>query len=266
MCHDISFSATTIELITDYLPNIVIDGQIDLDFPSSVHFLAQAHRKQPVVIFEDGQHKLKLFEWGLIADYMNTPEKIKQYRSSMVNARSEKVLEKQSAWYRLRKKRCLIPVTGIFEHRKINGWKNKVPYHVKIANRSLFFLPGFYNYSPLPDIETGEVKGTFTFITRPANGLMKMIHNDGPNLHRMPLFMQPEMALQWLDEKLTDEDIKKLLDFELPSEELEAWPVFSIRTTKNRSDGKLKNEPFEWEGLPELGNDNPLPDKQKSLF
>ncbi len=53
---------------------------------------------------------------------------------------------------------------------------------------------------------------------------------------------------------------------ELPSEELEAWPVFSIRTTKTRSDGKLKNEPFEWEGLPELGNDNPLPDKQKSLF
>ena len=266
MCHDISFSANSIELITDYIPNITIDGQVDLDFPSSIHFLAQAHRKQPIILFEDGQYKLKMFEWGLITDYMNSPEKIKQYRSSMVNARSEKMFDKTSVWYRLRKQRCLVPVTGIYEHRKIKGWKNKVPYHVKLSNRNLFFLPGFYNYAPIPECETGELKGTFTFLTRTANELMKMIHNDGNNKHRMPLFMQPEMAINWVNENLSDEELKQMIEFEIPSEELEAYPVFSIRATKERPDYKFKNEPFTWEGLPELGNDDPNIKLQNTIF
>ena len=176
------------------------------------------------------------------------------------------MFDKSSVWYRLRKQRCLVPVTGIYEHRKIKGWKNKVPYHVKILNRNLFFLPGFYNYAPIPDNETGELIGTFTFLTRAANQLMSMIHNDGNNKQRMPLFMQPEMALNWVNENLSEEELKQMIDFEIPSEELEAYPVFSIRTTKQRQDNKFKNEPYHCEGLPELGDDEPLTETQKTLF
>ncbi len=79
MCYDISFS-TTIETITDYLPDIEIDPQIGFDFNSAIHVLAQSYRKYPVIIQEDGKYKLKEFEWGVIADYMNTPEKIKTGR------------------------------------------------------------------------------------------------------------------------------------------------------------------------------------------
>lgn len=65
MCYDISFS-TTIEDITDYLPDIVINGQLEFDFDTSVHILAQAHKKHPVIIFEDNNYKLKQFEWGVM--------------------------------------------------------------------------------------------------------------------------------------------------------------------------------------------------------
>src|SRR5215203_3462842 len=128
MCYDISFS-TTIELITDYLPDIVIDPQITFDFEAGVHVLAQSYRKYPIIIFEDGKYKLKEFEWGVIADYMNTPEKIKAGRQWMCNAQSEKIImDRKSFWHRIRRKRCLIPVTGTFEHREVKGWKNKIPY------------------------------------------------------------------------------------------------------------------------------------------
>ena len=137
MCYDISFSST-IELITDYLPDIVIDTQISIDFDTTLHVQAQAYRKYPIIIFEDGKYKLKTFEWGVIADYMDTPEKIKKSRNWMCNAQSEKILDdKKSYWRRIRKNRCLIPVTGIYEHREIIGWKNKVPYFIKIKNRNL---------------------------------------------------------------------------------------------------------------------------------
>ena len=56
-----------------------------------------------------------------------------------------------------------------------------------------------------------------------------------------------------------------MVDYEIPSEELEAWPVFTIRSTKPRPDGNEKNQPWDWPGLPELGNDEPLP-PQKALF
>lgn len=264
MCYDISFSSN-IELIADYLPGIVIEPQLSIDFDTTIHVQAQAYRRYPVIIYDDAEYKLKPFEWGVIADYMNTPEKIKQSRQWMCNAQSEKVIgDKKSFWRRIRSKRCLIPVTGIYEHREIKGWKNKVPYLVRMRDRELFCIPGLYYYSPIPDPETGEVKGTFTLITRPANSVMKQIHNGGPNAGRMPLFLSQELEKKWLQPDLTDEDIQSVMDFEMPSEQLEYWPVFSIRTTKPRPDNKLKNEPFEWANLPPLGNDEPS--EQKALF
>ncbi len=76
MCYDISFS-TTIEMVTDYIPDLVIDPQIGIDFDMNLHILAQAFKKYPVIIYEDGNYKVKLFEWGIIPEYMDTPEKIK---------------------------------------------------------------------------------------------------------------------------------------------------------------------------------------------
>jgi putative SOS response-associated peptidase YedK len=203
----------------------------------------------------------------VIADYMDTPDKIKKSRQWMCNAQSEKIIrDKNSYWNRIKKQRCLIPVTGIFEHREINGWKNKVPYLIKIKNRELFCLPGLYSYAPVPDLETGEVKGTFTVVTRPANEVMRKIHNGGPNAHRMPLFLTKDLELEWLKPELHDKEIDEILNYELASEELDYWPVFSIRTLKDRPDNKTKIDPYAWPNLPVLGIEDGAAPIQSSLF
>ena len=264
MCYDISFSST-IELIPEYLPGIIVDPQVRIDYETSVHVMAHAYGRYPVITLEDGIYHLRPFEWGLIADYMNTPEKIKKGRAFMCNAQSEKITEdKRSVWYRLRKKRCLIPVTGILEHRHINGGALKIPYHVKLKNRDLFCIPGLYNYSPIPNVETGEVIGTYTLITRAANALMAQIHNGGDNKFRMPLFLPKELEMKWLEPDLTDETMKEILDFKMPPAELEYHTTFSIRGRKERTDGKGKIEPYEWENLPPLSSGD-LP-KTPTLF
>ena len=266
MCYDISFS-TTIELITDYLPGIAIDPQITIDFEASIHVLAQAHKNYPIIINEEGSYKLKEFEWGIIADYMNTPEKIKKNRQWMCNAQSEKIIgDKKSYWNRIRRKRCLIPVTGFYEHHEVKGWKNKVPYYVRVKERELFCLPGLYHYSPLPDFETGEMTGTFTLITRAANEVMRFIHNGGTNAYRMPLFLTKEQELAWLQPGLSDEQISAILDYELPSQHLEYWPVYSIRTSRQRPDNKRKTEPYAWPGLPVAGTEADRPQGGNTLF
>jgi putative SOS response-associated peptidase YedK len=249
MCYDISYKIT-LDSLEEYFGSIEADPQIEIDFERTIHVLAQAFSKYPVIISEDGNYKLRMFEWGVIADYMDTPEKVKKMRNSMCNARSEKIIEdKRSYWHRIRKKRCLIPVNGIFEHREIKGWKNKVPYYVELKERNIFCIPGLYHYSPIPDPETGEQKGTFTLVTRAANSVMEQIHNSGDQAFRMPLFLPKELELKWLEPGLTDTEIQAILDFEMPSENLSYKPVFTIRSTKPHPDNGSKRDMFDWPGL-----------------
>jgi putative SOS response-associated peptidase YedK len=93
---------------------------------------------------------------------------------------------------------------------------------------------------------------SYTFINRDANGIINQIHNDGENKWRMPLMLQFEQSKKWFGGNLTDEDYNAILDFEMPSEELNCLPVYTIRSPKLRPDDKTKKEYYEWENLPEL--------------
>ena len=168
----------------------------------------------------------------------------------MANARSEKILgDERSYWNRIRMNRCIVFTTGFFEHRDV-GAKRKVPYFIRIKGCELFPIAGLYNYSPLPDPDTGEMKGTFAVVTRPANELMTIIHNGGINAGRMPLVLTREMAMEWLDPNLSDERLKTILHYELPSQDMEAWPVRSVRSRKE--DNELVIEKMAYEGLEEI--------------
>lgn len=254
MCLDISFYSA-LELIDDYFPNLTHDGEITFDLDMGTHFMALGHNRYPVIVTENDRYHRKYFEWGVITEYMNTPEKIKAMRKSMVNARSEKILEdKRSFWNRIRKKHCLIPVTGIYEHREIEGRKNKVPYYIRLKDRPMFCLPGLYHYNTLlpSDPETGEVRGTFTLITRAANSVMRQIHNSGDNAFRMPLFLPKDLEMEWVKPDLADEEMAKLLAYEMPADQIVFDPVFSIRSRTPRPDGKPLNSPFPYADLPPI--------------
>lgn len=219
---------SNIKLIADYL-----DMQPDpgIRFEPTYHKVAQSFSQWPVVVNEDG-YKIKIFEWGVIANYMNTPGKIKEYRTSMANARSEKIIaDKRSVWHQIRKQRCLVFTTGFFEHHDA-GLRKKQPFFIKVKGEPVFCFAGLYNYSPIPDPETGEAIGTFSIITRDANSLMASIHNSGTNNNRMPLILTKKLATKWLEENLTDDGIAEILASEFPASQMEAWPVNTIRTRK----------------------------------
>ncbi len=240
MCYDMSFFSN-IKLVSDYF---TLNDTPILDFEPTYHRIAQSFSDWPVMVNEEC-YKLKLFEWGLIADYMNTPEKIKEYRNSMANARSEKIIDdKRSVWHRLRKQRCLVFTTGFFEHHDA-GFKKKVPYFIHVKDEPVFCLAGLYNYSPVPDPATGEMKGTFAIVTRPANKLMAKIHNSGANSGRMPLILTKELAMRWLNPALTDQELAEMLRFEFPSEGLTAWPVNTIRTRKEDTDAVIQEMKYD---------------------
>lgn len=284
MCLDISFKIDESEdSLFDYLPQLKIDPQLDINFELNSH--VQAHNRPLTNIIysnTEGVPYLTQMRWGLLTNYMfKDVDSFKMYSNNNYNARAEKVLSKSSSWYRIRTQRCLIDTPGIYEHRAVKGWKSKVPYFIRLASKKRMLIPGFYHFMVLAEadiqrikaindkymiealnkvvnLETGEITGTYSMITRAANETMCNIHNDGPNKHRMPFFMQPELAVKWIDPNLADDDIEAILGYEIPSEDITAVPVWTIRTTKPRPDGRLKHEPFNWTGLPPLGQDEPL--------
>jgi putative SOS response-associated peptidase YedK len=232
MCVDLSFFSS-IEVMADYLPELRQPGQTRIPFTPTFHQQAHAHVRWPLVINEEGKLTISVMEWGLIDQAMASlaqKERAKR-RSSMVNARSERIFaEPWCVWNMIKHQRCLIPTTGFFEHKEIAG--RKQPYFIRVKGERLFFMAGLYNYPPLPDVETGEIKGTFSMLTRSSNELLTDIHNSGENRHRMPLMLSNDILRKWLYPALSQEDMQALLNYEMPSDALEAWPVRTIRGRK----------------------------------
>lgn len=291
MCLDISFRIDISEdSLYDYLPHLKIDPQIGLKFENNSHIQAHA-RPHTRIIYTNTENipYMTLMRWGVLTKFMlKNSFNFFKYGNNMYNARAENIFDPKSTWFKIKQNRCLIATDGIYEHRKIIGWKNKVPYFIRLASKKPMLIPALYNYlditaediaaikatgdnkfleaiNKIINIETGELLGTHAMITRAANEKMQMIHNDGDNKHRMPLFMEPEMAVKWIDPNLTDNEMKEMLAFQIPSESLLETPVYTIRSQNPRPDSLLKHEQYNWPNLPPLGNDYPL-EPQAALF
>jgi putative SOS response-associated peptidase YedK len=265
MCYDISFTAKLKEL-PNYFPELVDSPQLSFDFGSD-HIIAHRYPEYPIIRKDENSEIIQFMEWGVIPFYVKDESKFIRQRASMLNARAERIMDDpKSVWYKIKNRRCLIPVTGIFEHRGIVGWKNKVPYFITLKDQPIFFIPGLYATADLPDMETGEVvkRYTFTLITRAANPLLANIHNDGEHRYRMPLFLSLDLSKKWIQPELPEAQYREILNYEMPQENMNYIPVWTIRSPKPRPDGKLKTEFWDWKDLPALGEKNPPENIEKT--
>lgn len=260
MCWDISLSSD-IELVKKSFPSIRDERKkIDYDYSYFENVQAITFPAYPILYRDkdNGETALAEMEWGVLPTYIQDLKLQTDRRRSMVNVRSERIIEdKKAYWHRLRKQRCLIPVTGTYEHRAIKGWKKKVPYYIAEQGRDIFYIPGLYQWHEIQQVDgSTDVIGTFGMLTRTANDLMANIHNDGPNKHRMPLFLPEDLEKQWLEE-LSDEEMAPIIHYEIPSDQLLYHPVYTLRGYPERPDHKHRYEAYDWPGLPPLGDDNP---------
>ena len=60
------------------------------------------------------------------------------------------------------------------------------------------------------------------------------------------MFLPKPYAEAWLKPELPDEEYRSILAYELPSEQLEARTVYTIRSSKGRPDGMDKTADWDW--------------------
>ena len=120
MCYDISFTVE-IKQLSDYFPDLIFDEQLEINFDGT-HIVGHLYGNHPIIYRHKEDEKLhaRMMEWGCIPFYIKDLDGFKRQRATMLNARSERILgDTKSYWYKIRNRRCLIPLSGFYEHRAV---------------------------------------------------------------------------------------------------------------------------------------------------
>ena len=155
-------------------------------------------------------NRFRLLGWGL------TPPRSPRSEPAprLINARSETVAQKKSFAESFAVRRCLIPVTGFYEWKKVG--QTRQPYLFRRRDSGLFALAALWSTWEYPGRRSQK---NCTILTTQANALMRPVH------HRMPVILAARDWKKWLD--LPGEKADLLLDLLKPDEtdELLTHPV-----------------------------------------
>jgi putative SOS response-associated peptidase YedK len=187
--------------------------------------------------------------WEFIPPWIKDGVALKAARKQGVpwlNATSEKLLDSKMFRDAALNRRCLVVASHFYEwrHYKPDGEKKEIayPYAVEVPEQPYFYMAGIWQ--PWTDKETGEVIDTFAIVTTKANDLMEVIHN---KKKRMPTILPEDLAYEWIMNELTEQRIKEIASYQLPSEYMFAYTIAKdFRTAENPL------ETFEYEALPDL--------------
>jgi len=195
------------------LPVVKAKGVILPEIPSFYLVSGFSHPRLAIVR-EEG---VFLHEWGLIPSWVKNEAIANDLRSKTLNAVGETAFEKPSFRKSIAAQRCLLPVSGFYEWREVNGVK--YPYYIQLQEQDYFSLGSLYD--SWINRETGEIRNTFSIITTPANPLMEKIHN---LKKRMPLILSPDDEMKWLDSSLKADSVKELIK-PFPDRKMKAYTI-----------------------------------------
>lgn len=168
-----------------------------------------------VVLADGGVRRVAPHHWGLVPFWAKSPA----VGNKMINARAEGLADKNAYKHAFRKRRCIVPVDGFYEWRKVPGQKTKQPYFIHRADGEPIAFAGLWEEWKGPD-RTGEERlRSATIVTTTPNDLLATIHD------RMPVILPPSAWDEWLDPANADLETLGRLLVPAPSELLVMHPV-----------------------------------------
>lgn len=194
-----------------------------------------------VVLEDGGIRRVASHHWGLVPVWAKDPG----IGSRMINARSEGLAGKNAFKHAYKKRRCIVPVDGFYEWRKIPGQKTKQPYFIHRPDEEPLAFAGLWEEWKGPDRDGSECLRSATIITTEANETMAPVHD------RMPVVLPPTAWDEWLDPDGADiESLERLL-VPAPPQILTLRPVSTdVGNVRNR--GPHLIEPVEIEPSDQL--------------
>jgi putative SOS response-associated peptidase YedK len=179
------------------------------------------------IISNDNPSVIQMFRWGFVPPHIQNAVKATEFLNqyNTLNAKAENLFESRLFNEAIKKQRCLVLCSGFFEWRHKNPEKKnseKYPFYVSLKDEGMFVFGGIWE--KFTDQITGEIIHSYAIITTQANELMELVHN---TKKRMPLIIEPENAMKWLDTNLSVDEIKSYFK-PFDSDKLKATPIKKI--------------------------------------
>ncbi|MET0297002.1 MAG: SOS response-associated peptidase [Microbacterium sp.] len=145
--------------------------------------------------------RLEPARWGLVPSWAKDPK----IGARAFNARSEELEDKPMFRGALEKRRAVVPASGYYEWKTVDGVKT--PHYIHPQDDEPLFFAGLYEWWKDPakaDDDPDRWLLSFTILTRDSIGHLGSIHD------RMPLFVDADHADAWLDP--TTDNVRDVLD------------------------------------------------------
>lgn len=222
MCGRFTITATFDQIVERF----GIDQMIAAEYYNPNYNVAPS--QSVLAVINDGtNNRLGYLRWGLIPPWAKDPK----IGYKMINARAETLPEKPSYRNAYKKRRCLILADSFYEWKR-HADKSKTPMRIKLKSDDLFAMAGLWETWKSPD---GEPVHSCTVITTKPNELVKDIHD------RMPVILNPDDELVWLDKSITDTELLNDLLKPLDENLMEAYEVSSlVNSPKNNSSNLIQ--------------------------
>jgi len=187
-----------------------------------------------VVVETGGLRRLETFHWGLVPMWA----KDVSVGNKMINARADGLATKNAYKRAFARRRCIIPVDGFYEWKKLPGQKRKQPVYIYRADGEPLALAGLWDVWRGPERDSEDVLRSCTIITGEPNDKIAEVHD------RMPVILPPSAWAAWLDPE--NDDIEALAKLLVPAPDnlLEIRPV-STMVNNVRENGPELLEPVD---------------------
>ena len=146
-----------------------------------------APSQSSIIITNSKFFKIESAHWGIkFFDKRQNQEK------NIINSRLETIQKKILFKESFEKRRCVIPANGYYEWSVKDNIK--IPYFINIPDKEMIYFAGIWKYF---NFKKSSMK-VFSIITKPANNLLKEIHD------RMPVTLSAEESKDYLDHNNSD--------------------------------------------------------------
>lgn len=208
------------------------DGETAIPSPAEAAALPSSFnvaptQDSPVLRLDRDRHRvLTVARWGLVP-YWAKDAKV---GSGFINARSEAVATTPAFRSAFARHRCIVPVSGFYEWKRLAGGGKQPRYFHRADGRPMCF-------AAVRERWTGGAKPleSFAIITTAANAFVGRVHD------RMPVVLEPEEFAGWLDPETPADVLAAMLD---PAADgvLAGYPV-SPRVNSVKNDDATLIEP-----------------------
>jgi putative SOS response-associated peptidase YedK len=156
------------------LKNVNVTTENTITYETNFNITPQS--KVPLII----DNKVTMATWGFYPDWLKSQKNSKP----LFNTRWETIQEKRTFQSAYKKHRCLVPISGWYEWKNIDGEKQPYFFH---KDKELLQAAGIYWLRSSGDIE-------FSIITNEAKSELSTIHN------RTPLILDSNEQFKWTSE------------------------------------------------------------------